>query len=223
MTDDRFPESRASAPLERGDIEGLIPTFVATWADVDVAEHANIEAAAQWAFGRRRVATPANLLTAEFADRVHRRMFGGVWRWAGDHRTTTHEHGVKPGSIAAAMMTSLAVARKRDADGAGSPEGRALQLHDALLAVRAYPGGNRRHARFMADLYLHLLGEPRLDWHRVRSVNLTADETPSGGLRALEAALDQAVRIHRLRQSLDRVTERRDQNSDAQKRPPTKS
>lgn len=223
MTDDRSPASRAATTLGRSDLEGLIPTFVATWADVDVAEHANIEEAARWAFGRRRVATPAKLLTAEFSDLVHRKMFGGVWRWAGHHRATTHEHGVKPGSIAAAMMTSLAAARKRDADGAGSPEGRALQLHDALLAVRAYPGGNRRHARFMADLYLHLLGEPRLDWHRVRSVNLTVDETPSGGLRALEAALDQALRTHRLRESLDRVAERRGSGSGLQNRSPTKS
>jgi fido (protein-threonine AMPylation protein) len=223
MTDDLSPESRASATLERGDLEGLIPTFVATWADVDVTEHANIEAAAQWAFGRRRVATPAKLLTVEFADRVHRKMFDGVWRWAGHHRTTTHEHGVKPGSIAAAMMTILAAARKRHADGAGSPERRALQLHDALLAVRAYPGGNRRHARFMADLYLHLLDEPRLDWHLVQRIDRSGDETPSHGLTALEAALDQAMRPHRLQTSLDRVGERRGSGSGAQKRSPTKS
>lgn len=209
MTADPAPDTRASTPLRAGDLDGLIPTFVATWADVDLAEHTNIEAAARWAFGRRRVASPPKLLTPEFADRVHRKMFDGVWRWAGTHRSTADERGVRPGSIAASLMTHFAAARKRDRDGDGAPEGRALQLHDALLDVRAYPGGNRRHARFMADLYLHVTGQPRIDWNLVRSSDLTKLETPDDDLTALQAALDDAVRPQRLQESLDRVTKRR--------------
>ena len=69
-------DAAGATPLTDEDIDGLIPTFVATRADLNLAEQANIEAATLWAFGRRRVASTDRLLTIDFADRVHRRMFG---------------------------------------------------------------------------------------------------------------------------------------------------
>ena len=75
-------------------IRDLVPTFVSTRADVDLAEQANLESAFRWAFGRRRVATPEKLLTVQFSDRLHRKMFEDVWRWAGRHCTTRTAGGV---------------------------------------------------------------------------------------------------------------------------------
>ncbi len=199
------PEQRATKRLEAADIDGLIPTFASTWADVDLAEQANIEAAARWAFGGRRVASASKLLTVEFADRIHRRMFDGVWQWAGRHRSVPAAHGADPGDIEAAMTALFVDARSRLDRDVGSPRTRALRLHDALIDVCAYRCGNRRHARFMADLSLHIAGSPRIDWSLVRQ-DEAADPTTAAGLSALQKALDDASRPSRLEASLDRAT-----------------
>lgn len=203
-----MPVPRAKKRLEAADIDGLIPTFVSTWADIDLAEQANIEAAARWAFRGRRVASASKLLTVEFADRVHRHMFDGVWQWAGRHRSVPLTRGSDPDAIEAAMNTLFSDARDRLDRDVGSPRTRALRLHDALIEVCAYRSGNHRHARFMADLSLHIAGSPRLDWSLVRH-DEAADPTPAAGLSALQKALDEASRPSRLETSLDRATRRR--------------
>ena len=72
-------DAAGATPLTNEDIDGLIPTFVATRADLNLAEQANIETATLWAFGRRRVASTDRLLTIAYADRVHQRMFADAW------------------------------------------------------------------------------------------------------------------------------------------------
>ena len=89
-------DAAGATPLTHEDLDGLIPTFVATRGDLNLAEQSNIEAASSWAFTRRRVTTPARLFTIEFADRLHRQMFADVWTWAGKHRTRMTNIGVEP-------------------------------------------------------------------------------------------------------------------------------
>ena len=69
-------DAAGATPLTGDDIVGLIPTFISTRSDLNLAEQANIEAATLWAFGRRRVTNPDRLMTISFSDRVHRQMFG---------------------------------------------------------------------------------------------------------------------------------------------------
>ena len=157
-------DAAGATPLTDEDIDGLIPTFVATRADLNLAEQANIETATLWAFGRRRVAGTDRLLTIDFADRVHRRMFGDVWRWAGQHRTRMTNIGVEPHQITTQMKLLLDDARYWHDHSTYEPAERAVRLHHRLVFVHPYHNCNGRHARFMADLYLHLNGEPRLTW-----------------------------------------------------------
>ncbi len=199
------PTGRASRPLGGPAIEGLIPTFAATWADVDLAEQANIEAATRWAFAGRQVASVERLLTVEFSDRVHHEMFGSVWRWAGQHRSEQIAECAPPEEIPTLLATVYDTARERHARGRRTARDRATKLYDELLYVRAYRTGNGRHARFVANLYLHLCSEPRIDWSDPDG----RDATPASGLSALEAALDRVTGPARLETTLDRVTHRR--------------
>lgn len=154
-----------ATPLDDGDLDGLIPAWVATRSDLDAAEQANIEQAALWAFGRRRVvADPAELLTVPFANRVHRRMFGDVWRWAGTFRQRITNIGVEPYLIPQSLRDALDDAtywHRNDVFGATEI---AVRLHHRVVTVHPYPNGNGRHSRFMADLYLHVNGMGRLGW-----------------------------------------------------------
>lgn len=74
-------------PLTADDLQGLKLPFVKTRAQLNTVEAANILTAKQWAM-RSRLARMPNMLTAEFLQILHRRMFVDVWGWAGEIRST---------------------------------------------------------------------------------------------------------------------------------------
>ena len=82
-----------ATPLDGDDLAGLIPTWVTTRADLDAVENHGIQRAVLWVYSPRVRFTIEDVLTVEFADRLHRRMFGEVWRWAGQRVTNI---GVEP-------------------------------------------------------------------------------------------------------------------------------
>ncbi len=193
------PPTPTPQELSPADLDGLIPTFVATRDDIAAAERFNIESAHAWAFGTRRTATPERLLTVRFSDRVHRRMFGDVWRWAGRHRTEPRPGGASPGRIAVRLETLLVETLALHADPMLDRAVIAHHLHEGLGRLKAYPDGNARHASFMAELYLHVAGEGRGRAARRRYAE------PGDALRAAVPP----DRPHRLEDTLDRATRRR--------------
>lgn len=195
-------------------IRDLLPTFVSTRADIDLVEQANLESAFRWAFGRRRVATPEKLLTVEFSDRLHRKMFEDVWRWAGRHCTTRTAGGVTADRVTPRLEKLFAELRNAHERGSDHPPDRARNIRDGLHAISPYQDGNTRHSQLMADLYLHLLGEPPLAADdlpapsRLGSTNaalkarrdeltalrLALDAVAAEGPKNLEAALNRATK-----------------------------
>ena len=69
-------------PLTAAELQGLKLPFVKTRAHLNTVEAANILTAKQWAM-RSRMARLPHMLTADFLQALHRRMFGDVWDWAG--------------------------------------------------------------------------------------------------------------------------------------------
>ncbi len=91
MTDHLLEQDDASTPLTHEEREGLIPSYITLRSELNEAEQSNILEAAEWAFARKRDVLDERLLT-----NLHQRMFGRVWRWAGQFRTTDRNIGVDP-------------------------------------------------------------------------------------------------------------------------------
>ena len=153
-----------ATPLEEDDLDGLIPTFLATRRDLNVVEHTNIEAAMRWAFNRRRSGTVASLLTIPFADSLHRRMFGDVSRWAGVHRSRQTNIGIEPYRIVTEMKLLFGDANYWHEHDTYIPSELAVRIHHRLVSIHPYRNGNGRHSRLLADLYLHRSGNRPLNW-----------------------------------------------------------
>jgi len=167
-------DASGATPLTNEDLEGLIPTFVATRADLNIAEQTNIEAATRWAFRARSVGSIAELLRPSFANEIHRRMFDDVWRWAGQRRLRESNIGVDPDQIVTQTKLALDDALYWHEHETYEPAERAVRIHHRLVSVHPYRNGNGRHARFVADLYLHRVESPRLAWGGTSLVNESA-------------------------------------------------
>jgi hypothetical protein len=90
------PEPAGTTPIEQEDLEGLIPDFVATRADLNQVEFENIVKALPWAQRQARTLGPEGILDYGFMLTLHRRMFGDVWEWAGTQRWRVTNIGVEP-------------------------------------------------------------------------------------------------------------------------------
>jgi Fic-DOC domain mobile mystery protein B len=138
---------------------------VATQRDLNQAEQANIERAVRWAFtGRRPVKDVDDLLSVTFGAGLHKRMFGDVWRWAGQHRKVQTNIGVDSHLITSSMKQTFDDARFWTERHTYPFDEIAVRLHHRLVAIHPYPNGNGRQTRMLADVYLDVLGENRLSW-----------------------------------------------------------
>jgi Fic-DOC domain mobile mystery protein B len=159
MTTFDYPD--AATPIDPNEVDGLLLSHIATRAELDVWEQSNIMEAEAWAFGRKH----KNILGEKFICRLHKRMFGKVWRWAGEFRRSEKNIGV-PWWLIAAEVRSLCDDVSAWVDNASYPPDEiAARFHHRLVAIHLFPNGNGRHARTMADLLLvQRMDQPRFSW-----------------------------------------------------------
>lgn len=150
-----------ATPLDPDEAEGLLLPHITNRSELDRWEQDNIAEAEVWAFRRK----PRDLLSVDFVCRLHKRMFGTVWRWAGEFRRSGKNIGVECWAIGTSLKNLLDdVQTWIDLNGY-PPDEIAARFHHRLVSIHLFANGNGRHARLMADLLLvHILGRPRFTW-----------------------------------------------------------
>ena len=149
-------------PLDPDEAAQLIPSAIATRGELDLAEQANISTARRWAFARAR--SPETILDEQFLRRLHKRMLGAVWRWAGRYRTTSRNIGVDVGQIAPQLGALLGDTRYWIKQSTYDVDEICVRFHHRLVAIHPFPNGNGRHARLAADVLAVSLGAEPFGW-----------------------------------------------------------
>lgn len=154
------PEAEdANTPLD-DEREGLIPTHITTQGALNEWEQANILEAEHWAFARKR----KDYLSMVVVFGLHRRMFANTWKWAGAVRTSQKNLGVEASEIRTELLNLLRDAQYWVEHKTYGLDELAARVHHRLVQIHAFPNGNGRHARLMADLILFNLDRPRFSW-----------------------------------------------------------
>ena len=171
----------AATALEEDERKQLIPTYITSRAELNEAEQVNISDADGWAFSRQR-----DVLDTAFLLRLHKRMLGSVWRWAGSYRTTERNIGIEAWRIPAELAQLLDDVRFWIAAKTYGPDEICIRFHHRLVAIHPFPNGNGRLARMAADLLAVRLGRPRFAWGRSELV--TPARARATYITALQAA-----------------------------------
>ena len=154
-----YPEG--ATPLDPDELDGLKHKHVTTRGELDHLEQANIENGLQWIKRTRR----KNVLTEGYALELHRRLFGEVWKWAGNFRSTEKNIGVDPRDIPVRIRTLLDDTHYWIEHKTYAPKEIAIRFHHRLVFIHPFPNGNGRHARVMADaLLIKLFDQRPIDW-----------------------------------------------------------
>lgn len=154
-----YPEG--ATPLDRSEAEGLKLPHIATRGQLNQLEQENILEAQAKYFARKR----QNILSEGFLLRLHKSMFGNVWKWAGRYRTSEKNIGVPPYDVAVKLRGLCEDATLWIKSGTEPADEIAARFHHRLVSIHPFANGNGRHARMAADLLLtHILARPRFTW-----------------------------------------------------------
>lgn len=152
-----------ATPLDPDEAAALIPSHITTQGQLNEWELANFLEGQRWALSPRRLAR-AELLTADFMQKLHERMFGRTWKWAGTFRKTEKSIGVAPEQIAVRLRDLCDDAKTQIECRSWPLDEIAARFHHRLVAIHPFPNGNGRHSRLMADLLLIKLGAEPFPW-----------------------------------------------------------
>lgn len=171
----------AATPLTAEEREALIPTYITLRRELNEVEQIGIADADRWALSRKRPVLDESFLRA-----LHKRMFGKVWRWAGQYRTTARNIGVDAYRIAMELAQTIGDVGYWIENSTYPLDEIAVRFHHRLVFIHPFPNGNGRHARLVADLLAVQLDRPRFTWGSANLVEPAA--TRAAYVAALRAA-----------------------------------
>ncbi|MCU0452419.1 MAG: mobile mystery protein B [Bacteroidetes bacterium] len=180
--------AEGQTPLDEDEKEGLLIPTIATRGELDEFEQLGIQRAVEWSLRRRFEI--GQILTEEFVQALHRRMFGEVWEWAGQFRRTNKNLGSDVNEIRPSLRLLLDDARYWAEHRGYPPDEIAVRFSHRIVSVRPFPNGNGRHSRLIADILVeHGYERPPFSWGRASLVSV--GDARTAYLRALRAADDQ--------------------------------
>lgn len=175
--------SDGNTPLSPEELADLIPNL-ATKEELNEWERENILLAREWATSDRTA--PLEMVSDHYMRKLHERMFGETWKWAGMYRLTEKNIGVPVHEIRDRLMALFGDVRYWIENKTYAPDEIAVRFHHRLVSIHPFPNGNGRHARLIADVLVMKLGNAAFTWGSANLVEEGAARTRY--LEAIRAA-----------------------------------
>jgi len=115
----------------------------------------------EWAFRQAKKAEP---LEESFIRRLHLKMFGDTWTWAGTFRRTDKSIGVASEQVAIRLTQLVENTRYQSDNATFPPDELVIRFHHQLVFIHPFANGNGRHSRLMADILSARLGCAAFTW-----------------------------------------------------------
>jgi len=172
-------------PLDEDEKEGLKIKSITTQKELDEFEQLNIEKAVEWTIHSNL--KPEKTLTAKFIKDLHKKMYGDVWKWAGEFRRSDKNIGIKWTQIGIELKNLIDDTKHWISNKTYLPEEIAIRFKHRIVAIHCFPNGNGRHSRMMADIIMEsIFGKEIFTWHKSNMVK--ANETRKNYITALREA-----------------------------------
>lgn len=177
--------TKGQTPLNEDEKEGLLIKTISTMQELDEFEQLNIEKAIEWTI--RTNFKTEKILTEEFIKRVHLKMFGETWKWAGEFRKSEKNIGVSWIIIGIELRNLLDDTKFWIKNKTYSEQEIAIRFKHRIVKIHCFPNGNGRHSRIMADIIMeNIFKKETFSWGFKN--RLQADEMRKNYIKALKEA-----------------------------------
>jgi len=172
-------------PLDEEEKEGLKIKSITTQGELDEFEQLNIEKAVEWTIHTNL--KPKRILTEKFIKDLHKKMYGDIWKWAGEFRKSDKNIGIKWTQIGLELRNLLDDTNYWIDNKTFSSEEISIRFKHRIVAIHCFPNGNGRHSRMMADIIIEsIFGKEIFSWHKSNMVK--ANKTRKKYIAALKEA-----------------------------------
>ena len=180
-----FDYRDGQTPLDEEEKEGLKIKSITTQGELDEFEQLNIEKAVEWTIHSKFKLK--KILTEKFVKDLHKKMYGDVWKWAGEFRKTEKNIGIPWTQIGIELKNLLDDTKYWIDNNTFPPQEIAIRFKHRIVSIHCFPNGNGRHSRMMADIILEsIFGNEIFSWHQSNMVK--ANETRNQYIKALREA-----------------------------------
>ena len=180
-----FDYKDGQTPLEEEEKEGLKIKSITTQGELDEFEQLNIEKAVEWTIHSKFKLE--KILAEKFVKVLHKKMYGDVWKWAGEFRKTEKNIGIPWTQIGIELKILLDDTKYWIDNNTFPPEEIAIRFKHRIVSIHCFPNGNGRHSRIMADIIMEsIFGNEIFSWHQSNMVK--ANETRNQYIKALKEA-----------------------------------
>ena len=166
---DIFEADDNSTPLTVEEKNGLKLKWITLRSELNEAEARNIAQAQLWLASNKK----KDVCSDTFLRNLHKKMFGDVWVWAGEYRTTERNIGVAPYQIPIKLMQLFDDLKFWIDNKIYSNHEIAVRLHHKLVQIHPFPNGYGRVSRLMADLVFQKIEGKTLYWGDTNLVNVS--------------------------------------------------
>lgn len=162
---DEFHYIFGQTPLEAEERNGLKIKTISNREELNEFEELNIEKAIEWSMKKK--IKMRDLLSEKLIMELHKKMFGDVWKWAGNYRLTNKNIGVDKFQIGIKIRNLLDDCNYWIKKKVFEEDEIAIRFKHKLVAIHPFPNGNGRHSRLMADLIIEkIYGKSSFSWGR---------------------------------------------------------
>ncbi|MEP7235964.1 MAG: mobile mystery protein B, partial [Ignavibacteriota bacterium] len=154
--------SAGQTPLGEEEMDGL-RRRVDSRNVLNALEEQNIIRALNWS--SRITVGLEEILSEEFIKRVHQRMFGDVWSWAGSFRRTNKNIGVDKFEISLRLKDICNDCRFWIENKTFAADEIAVRFKHRIVLVHPFANGNGRHSRMIGDILISkYFKRPEFSW-----------------------------------------------------------
>jgi Fic-DOC domain mobile mystery protein B len=172
-------------PLDEEEKEGLKIKNITTQKELDEFEQLNIEKTIEWTIHNNF--KQDKILTEKFMTDLHKKMYGDVWKWAGQFRRSNKNIGIDWTQIGIQLRSLIDDAKYWIENKTYSPEEISIRFEHRIVAIHCFPNGNGRHSRMIADIMMEsIFGKEIFTWHQSNMIK--ANETRKKYIIALREA-----------------------------------
>jgi Fic-DOC domain mobile mystery protein B len=185
MSGHNFIDRDGATPLDPDQIKGIRFSHLTTMGELDEMEDENIQKGLEWLNHQKR----SDYLSSEFICKLHEKLFGDVWKWAGKFRTVeVNISKYRSYDVAPQLKLFFEDIKLWISGGKMSWDEIAAETHHRLVSIHPFPNGNGRTTRIYTEFVQKMNQQAITSWKASLSNN--PKERRRAYIKALQAADD---------------------------------
>lgn len=178
-----FIDRDGATPLDHNQIKGIRFSHLTTMGELDEIEDENIQKGLEW-LNRQ---TAEDYLSSQFLCKLHEKLFGDVWKWAGKFRTIeVNISSYRAFDVAPQLLNFFEDIKLWIPGGKMSWDEISAEMHHRLVSIHPFPNGNGRTTRIFTEYVQRRNNQPVTSWKA--SLNDDPRKRRSAYIAALKAA-----------------------------------